>query len=104
LYQVELEVFGQLRSSESENEEVDMPKKQHTEEQIIGVLKQYEADARTEEICRKPGISQATFYLWNRQYAGLGVQELQELPQSAGSGILCATGLFLEPRVSRHQN
>jgi putative transposase len=81
LYQLELEVFWQLRSSESENEEVDMPKKQHSEEQIIGTLKQYEAGAKTGEICRKLGISQDTFYLRKRQYAGLGVQELHGLRQ-----------------------
>jgi putative transposase len=58
-----------------------MPKKGHTEEQIIAALKQQEAGERTAEICRKLGISQATFYLWKRQYAGLGVQELRELRQ-----------------------
>jgi putative transposase len=56
-----------------------MPRKHHSEEQIIGALKQYEAGAKTGEICRKLGISQATFYLWKRQYTGLGVQELHEL-------------------------
>jgi putative transposase len=58
-----------------------MPKKGHTEEQIIAVLKQQEAGEKTTDICRKLGISQATFYLWKRQYAGLGVQELRELRQ-----------------------
>jgi putative transposase len=33
------------------------------------------------DICRKLGISQATFYMWKKQYAGLGVQELHELRQ-----------------------
>jgi putative transposase len=61
-----------LRSSEAEDEEVDMPRKQHSEEQIIGALKQHESGAKSGEICRKLGISQATFYLWKRQYAGLG--------------------------------
>jgi putative transposase len=58
-----------------------MPKKGHTEEQIIAALKQQEAGEKTTDICRKLGISQATFYLWKRQYAGLGVQELRELRQ-----------------------
>ncbi len=58
-----------------------MPKKGHAEEQIIAALKQQEAGEKTTEICRKLGISQATFYLWKRQYAGLGVQELRELRQ-----------------------
>ncbi len=55
-----------------------MPKKGHTEEQIIAALKQQEAGDKTADICRKLGISQATFYMWKRQYAGLGVQELRE--------------------------
>ncbi len=58
-----------------------MPKKGHPEEQIIAALKQQEAGERTAEICRKLGMSQATFYLWKQQYAGLGVQELRELRQ-----------------------
>ena len=59
-----------------------MPKKGHTEEQIIAALKQYEAGDKTADICRKLGVSQATFYMWKRQYAGLGVQELRELCQN----------------------
>ncbi len=39
-----------------------MPKKGHTEEQIVGVLRQVEAGARVADICRKVGISQATYY------------------------------------------
>ncbi len=58
-----------------------MPKKGHTEEQIIAALKQHESGDKTTDICRKLGISSATFYLWKRQYAGLGVQELRELRQ-----------------------
>jgi putative transposase len=44
-------------------------------------LKQHESGDKTVDICRKLGISQATFYMWKRQYAGLGVQELRELRQ-----------------------
>ena len=40
-----------------------MSKKAHTEEQIVAVLRKVEAGARVEEICRKVGISQATYYL-----------------------------------------
>jgi putative transposase len=63
------------------DEEVNMPKKGHTEEQIVAALKQYESGEKTADICRKLGISQATFYMWKKQYAGLGVQELRELRQ-----------------------
>jgi putative transposase len=58
-----------------------MPKKGHTEEQIIAALKQYEGGEKSVDICRKLGISQATFYMWKKQFAGLGVQELHELRQ-----------------------
>lgn len=58
-----------------------MPKKGHTEEQIIAALKQSESGEKTADICRKLSISQATFYLWKKQYAGLGIQELRELRQ-----------------------
>ena len=58
-----------------------MPKKGHTEEQIIAALKQYEAGEKVADICRKLSVSQASFYMWKKQYAGLGVQELRELRQ-----------------------
>lgn len=58
-----------------------MARKGHTEEQIIAALQQAEAGAKTADLCRKMGISQATFYAWKKQYGGLGVQELRELRQ-----------------------
>lgn len=58
-----------------------MPKKGHSEEQIITALKQYESGEKVAEICRKMGVSQASFYSWKKQYAGMGVQELREMRQ-----------------------
>jgi putative transposase len=58
-----------------------MPKKGHTEEQIITALKQYESGEKVADICRKLGVSQASFYTWKKHYAGMGVQELRELRQ-----------------------
>jgi putative transposase len=58
-----------------------MPKKGHTEEPIVAVLRQVEAGEKVAEICRKVGISEATYYAWKKQYAGLGVSELRELRQ-----------------------
>jgi integrase len=46
-----------------------MPKKAHTEEQIVAVLRQVQAGARVDDVCRKVGISQATYYLWKRKLA-----------------------------------
>jgi putative transposase len=47
-----------------------MPKRGHTEEQIVAVLRQVEAGAKVAETCRKVGISQATYYLWKRRIRG----------------------------------
>ena len=58
-----------------------MPRKGHSEEQIIAALKQYESGNKVADICRKLGVSEATFYTWKKQYVGLGVQELRELRQ-----------------------
>ena len=58
-----------------------MPRKAHPGEQIVAVLRQVEAGARVDDVCRKIGISQATYYLWKRKYTGVGVSELRELRQ-----------------------
>ena len=58
-----------------------MPRKGHSEEQIIYALRQAEAGTKVSEICREIGVSQQAFYSWKRRYAGLGLNELQELRQ-----------------------
>jgi putative transposase len=58
-----------------------MPKKGHSEEQIVAALRQGEAGEKVGDICRKIGISEATFYTWRKHYAGLGLEELRELRQ-----------------------
>jgi putative transposase len=50
-----------------------------SEEQIIGVLREHEAGAKTEEVCRRHGISGATFYKWKSKYGGLDVSEARRL-------------------------
>jgi putative transposase len=56
-----------------------MPKKGHSEEQIMAALRQGEAGEKVTDICREMGISEATFYTWRKHYAGLGLEELREL-------------------------
>ena len=50
-----------------------------SEEQIIGVLREHEAGAKTEEICRRHEISSATLYKWKSKYGGLEVSEARRL-------------------------
>ena len=58
-----------------------MPRKGHTEEDILSTLQEVEAGEKGADVCRRRGISQATLYLWKKQYAGLGTSELRELRQ-----------------------
>jgi len=54
-------------------------KKRFTEEQIIGVIKEHEAGAKAEDICRRLGISNGTFYNWRAKFAGLEVNEAKRM-------------------------
>lgn len=49
------------------------------EEQSIGVLREQEAGAKTQEVCRRHGILDATFYKWKAKYGGLDVSEARRL-------------------------
>ncbi len=50
-------------------------KKRHTDEQIIGFLKQAAAGTPIKELCRKHGFSDASFYLWRRRFGGMDVPD-----------------------------
>ena len=56
-----------------------MKRKRFTEEQIIGVLKEHELGAKTADLCRKHGISEATFYNWKSKFGGMDVSEAKRL-------------------------
>jgi putative transposase len=50
-----------------------------SEEQIIAILREHDAGAKTEEVCRRHGISGATFYKWKSKYGGLEVSDARRL-------------------------
>lgn len=54
-------------------------KKRFTEEQIIVVLKEQEASGKTADVCRRHGISAATFYKWKAKYGGMEVSDARRL-------------------------
>ena len=56
-----------------------MKRSRYTEEQIIGILKEQEAGVPVAELCRKHGMSDATFYNWKSKYGGLEVSEARRL-------------------------
>jgi putative transposase len=58
-----------------------MKKSRYTEEQIAYVLRQAESGMPVADVCRGLGISEATFYVWKKRYASLGVTELRKLKQ-----------------------
>ena len=56
-----------------------MKRSRFTEEQIIGAIKQHEAGSKAQDICRKLGISEQTFYKWKSKFGGMDVSEAKRL-------------------------
>ncbi len=54
-------------------------KKRFSEEQIIGILKEQEGGLKTGDVCRRHGISAATFYSWKSKFGGMEVSEARKL-------------------------
>jgi putative transposase len=61
-----------------------MKRKRFSEEQIVGVLKEHELGAKTADLCRKHGISEATFYNWKSKFGGMDVSEAKRLKALEG--------------------
>lgn len=56
-----------------------MARKRYTDEQIVAILRESAAGVKTDELCRKHGMSANTFYLWRTKYAGMTVPDIKRL-------------------------
>ena len=56
-----------------------MKRSRFTEEQIIGILKEHQAGLGAKELCRKHGVSDATFYKWRAKFGGMEVSDTKKL-------------------------
>ena len=56
-----------------------MKRRRFSEEKIIGALKEAEVGAKVDDICRRHGVSSATFYAWRKRYGGMEVSEARRL-------------------------
>lgn len=75
LVQVKIRVFNFNQSK------IRMKKTRFTEAQIIGILNEQEQGMKVSDLCRKHGISDATFYNWKSKYGGMKVDELKRLKE-----------------------
>jgi putative transposase len=73
LVQVKIRVFNFSQTK------IRMKKTRFTEVQIIGILNEQEQGMKVSDLCRKHGISEATFYSWKSKYGGMKVDELKRL-------------------------
>ena len=79
-------------------------KKRYTEEQIIGFLREADAGLSVQELCRRHGFSEASYYLWRGKYGGMGVSDAKRLKAMEAENTRLKKLLaeaILEPEVTR---
>jgi putative transposase len=59
-----------------------MKRSRFTESQIVSILKEADAGAKIKELCRKHGISDATYYNWKAKYGGMSISDLRRLKET----------------------
>ena len=80
-----------------------MPRKAHTEEQIMHALRQAEAGKKVSDICRELGVSQQAFYSWKRKYAGLALNELRGQLEQARTAAATSDRAIREAQTRQQQ-
>lgn len=58
-----------------------MPRSRFSEEKIVKILQESEAGAKTDELCRRYGISRNTFYVWRKKYGGMQLSDVKRLKE-----------------------
>jgi len=84
-----------------------MKRKRHSEEQIIGILKQHEAGMSVKDIIRQAGISEQTFYRWKSKFGGMEVSEakrLRELEEENRRLKTMVADLLLDNKILKDVN
>ena len=79
MYQLKPELSWAVAASANQTEEISIPKKGPTEEQIIAILKQTENGLKTAEVCRQHGVSEQTLYRWKAKYSGMEGSDSRKL-------------------------
>ena len=76
-----------------------MKRKRYSDEQIAFAFRQTENGITVDEVCRKLGVFEATFYRWKKQFAGMGVVDIRRLKQLEEENAQTAADLSLDKRM-----